>query len=499
MPHIKSINVNLFNGKFNQIIEFTPHLNILSGVNGTGKTWVLKLLKQGSNVTIEPSDIQFNQVKVIALSPKRNAEKRNIQSLILSIRNTNLVSKLQELLNKQIRDETYDPYPSFAELFCLKFEKLKSINFDSKTQQQILDDFTNEVNENVIKICFPGYTLSPQWNENSDSLDLKIYKEFAKDYVAIENLSTGEQELLSLVFNIYLMREEVDVFLIDEPEIHLNWTLEQNLFDFLVEFSERYNKQIIVSTHSRIIFYPEFVNKITYLVWENGEIMVKKEVPKDYKEKIAGESVALLTIAKSQRKTIFVEDDEHEITIQTLVVVFGKSEDSLEIIKLSGGSGNIENLYKVINQNPNLSNDWISAYFLRDGDNESSGNRQNFIKLKKYSIESYYFDLDVLSLLLNREKGEIKELIIKTIKDSKEKIAGKSKNSIFFERLIESLEDLNLAILDNFDCSQFFDEFLKEIDYKKHDFMKKYIEKANELGKLEEIFDKELIDFVKNL
>jgi hypothetical protein len=108
MPYIKSINVNLFNGKFNQIIHFGPNLNILSGVNGTGKTKVLQLLKQGTNVTLEPQSIQFNQIKVIALSPKRNAEKRAQQSLLSFIRTTNLPNKIQESLGKQIRDETYD-------------------------------------------------------------------------------------------------------------------------------------------------------------------------------------------------------------------------------------------------------------------------------------------------------------------------------------------------------------------------------------------------------
>jgi ABC-type lipoprotein export system ATPase subunit len=498
MPYIKSINVNLFNGKFNQIIHFGPNLNILSGVNGTGKTKVLQLLKQGTNITVEPQSIQFNQIKVIALSPKRNAEKRAQQSLLSFIRTTNLPNKIQESLGKQIRDETYDSYPSFAELFCLKFEKLRSQNFQSKFQQQILDEFINRINSEVMGFILPNYRLESSWNTTNDSLDIKIYKESANDYVNLENLSTGEQELLSLAFNIYLTKEDIDIFLIDEPEIHLNWTIEKNLFNFLKEFSVNYQKQIIVSTHSRIIFYNSFQDYVTYLVWEDGQIKVKNKVLQEYKEKIAGESVALLSVIQPDKKTLFVEDNEHEITIRALLEIYGKSGE-LEIIKLSGGSGIIENFYKILKQNPDLTSFWTNAYFLQDGDNKPSSLRNRFIKLQKYSIESYYLDLEILSALLNKSEEDLRKQLIDSIKKNKGKIAGGGKNAIFLEQLIEQIENINPEIFNTLDCSQFFDDFVRVFGYKKEDFIKKYIQKAYELRKLEEIFDQELINLIKNI
>lgn len=500
MPYIQSINVNLFNGKFNQIIFFHPNLNILSGINGTGKTKVLQLLKQGINVNIYPNNTQFNQMKVIALSPKRNAEKRAQQSLLSYIRTINFPSKTQELLNKQIRDESYDSYPSFAELFCLKFEKLRSQDFASKTQQEILDEFTREINNEVINFILPNYRLETLWNTNNDSIEIKIYKDDANDYVSLENLSTGEQELLSLAFNIYLLKDDVDIFLVDEPEIHLNWTLERNIFNFLKEFSTKYQKQIVVSTHSRIIFDPQFKENIIYLVWENNQIKVKKEVPKEYKEKIAGE-YAVFTLEPVAKKTLFVEDNEHEITVQLLIDVYGKNKDVLEILKLSGGSGALEILYKAIKNNPNLAKNWTNAWFLQDGDNKELKVRENFIKLEKYSIESYYFNFEVLESLLQKKKDELKNIILNSILKNKNKLVGDNKNSLFFASLLEGLKEeyLDEKIFAILDCSQFFDDFVEEIGYKKVDFMKKYIEKAKQLGKIEEIFDKELIDFIKNI
>lgn len=499
MPYIKSINVNLFNGKFSQIISLNPSLNILSGINGTGKTKVLQLLKQGVNVNIEPSNIQFNQIKVIALSPKRNAEKRAQQALLSYIRSTNLLNKMQELLNKQIRDETYDHYPSFAEIFYLKFEKLRSQNFYLKPQSQILDEFVKQINKNIIEITLPGYRFEADWDKSSDSLDLKIYKEFAGDYVALENLSTGEQELLSLVFNIYLMKDDVDVFLIDEPEIHLNWTLEENLFDFLKKFSEQYKKQVIVSTHSRIIFDPVFHDYITYLVWENNLIKVKKDIPREYKEKIAGEYVRFISIIMPSKKILFIEDNEHEITIKLLLSIYKKNEESLEIIKISGGRGNLEKLYEVLKQNPDFASKWVNVYFLVDGDNKIDFSKDRVIQLRKYSIESYYFDFEVLSALLDKSEEDVKNIIMEIIRKNKRKIAGEGKNSVFWEKLIGNMNNINQEDLDVLDCSQIFDEFVESLGYKKVDFMERYLNKAYEIQKIEEIFDSELINFIKNI
>jgi energy-coupling factor transporter ATP-binding protein EcfA2 len=499
MAYIKSINVNLFDGKFNQIINFGSNLNILSGVNGTGKTKVLQLLKQGTNVVIEPSSIHFNQLKVIALNPKRNAEKRAIQNLVNYIRNTDLPRKTQELLTKQIRDETYDQYPSFAELFYLKFEKLRSQYFNSKTQQEILNEFIKDINDEVIKYIFTNYKLEAHWNHENDSLDLKIYKESADDYVNLENLSTGEQEILSLLFNIYILKDEVDIFIIDEPEIHLNWTLEKNLFNFLEEFSIKYQKQVIVSTHSRIIFDKKFQKYIKYLIWEDGIIKVKDKVPSEYKEQIAGESLALLSFIQPEKRALFVEDDEQEITIKALLKAYSKDENLIEIIKLSGGSGILENLYKIIVQNQDLILSWTNAYFLKDSDLKSHQSRDRFITLKKYSIESYYMNFEVLSSLLNKEKENIKQEILRLIKENKRKIVDDGRNAYFFEKLIDKLDDITQDQLDILDCSQFFNDFLEVFHYKKTDFMEKYIQKAKELGKLEEIFDHELIDFVKSV
>ena len=497
MTYIKTINVNLFNGKFNQTIVFGQNFNILSGVNGTGKTKVLQLLKQGQSVSVEPPELQFGQLKILALSPKRNAEKRAQATLLSIIRNTNLPQKTQELLGKQIRDENYDSYPSFAELLLLKFDRLRSQYFDLQLQQQVLDEFINELNQQVISLTLPGYQIKGSWDKEGQALNIEVFKESISGNVNLEHLSTGEQELLSLVFNIYLMKDDIDIYLIDEPEIHLNWTLERNLFDFLREFSETKQKQVVVTTHSRIIFDPEFQQFVTYFIWDKGEIKAKNNVPQEYKEKIAGESVQLLSVLTPSKKTIFIEDDEHEMTIRSLLKIYQKQEDALEILKL-GSSGTVKNLYGSVGFQSQFSNAW----FLIDGDNQPVPVEDGrFIKLKKYSIESYYLDFRVLHNLTGETGQSIQSKLINILKNNSRKIAGSTKNSPLFTQAINQLSEIKQEWINAFDCSQIFEDFVKSLEpeSRSSDFMDKYLQKAYELGLLETIFDTELISFIKDI
>ena len=82
--------------------------------------------------------------------------------------------------------------------------------------------------------------------------------------LSIESLSLGEQEIMSLVINLYASRDANNVFLIDEPEIHLNWHLKEKLFQFLDWFCDEYEKQIIIATHSRVAFTSRFIDRTQF-------------------------------------------------------------------------------------------------------------------------------------------------------------------------------------------------------------------------------------------
>jgi predicted ATP-dependent endonuclease of OLD family len=64
------------------------------------------------------------------------------------------------------------------------------------------------------------------------------------------DLSSGERQLLRLLCNTLVARENSRLFIIDEPEISLNVKWQRQLLDVLLDCTARTSLQFLVATHS---------------------------------------------------------------------------------------------------------------------------------------------------------------------------------------------------------------------------------------------------------
>jgi predicted ATPase len=273
--HIKSTNVNII-GLLVASIEFRPGLNIISGENGTMKTRLLQTMRGGTFTQAQQQD----PIRIQAISPKRNSERRTVETIIQSIRTQN--RKLGDFITeRQINDQGFDNYPSIGDLFYALYEDRCKDGGNQKVKMaEVVDDLND-----VIRGVFDHYSLTAEWSETTGSPNLKVKKHHATTF-PIESLSLGEQEVLSLITNLYASKDRYEVYLIDEPEVHLNWHLEERLFEFFLRFCERYDKQMIVATHSRAIFKPDILDRAQFLSWdEQGKIVIGKELRERSKNK----------------------------------------------------------------------------------------------------------------------------------------------------------------------------------------------------------------------
>lgn len=476
--YIESININLFGGIFQETLKFENGLNVLCGENGTCKTKVLFMLQSSKK-----KFYQDKSGRIVAFNPKRNAEKQNLDHFIQKLRRDGFDSKkLNQTLAKQaMTDLKFSAYPSFSELFIVRYETI--VNEGSHTKPDAVKNTEKEFNE-ILKQVFPGYYLTASWENRT--LLLKVGNT-NKPPIPIDGLSCGENEVFSLIFNIYANRDEHDVYLIDEPEIHLNWHLEEGLFNFLNWFSKTYNKQIIVATHSRAVFHKNLIGKAQFLVWDEGKIKAQKTISDELKNKISGEAVKIISALELSDITVIIEDDSHRVVIEELAEIHKKKVGT----NIVGGSGNVKSLCKAMDKE-NVE----SAFFMVDGDNVATdkdlkGNSK-FIHLKKYCIENYFLEAEILSELstVNKTKDEI-ELIIKNAVKS---IPSDSK-SIVYKTLAEN-DLLQQDIMDTFDASKILEKISRDLGFtSKYDLMRPYIKKANEKGVLKTIFG-EIVDIV---
>lgn len=481
---IEEINLNLYGGTFQYIMKFTAGLNIIAGENGTGKTKLLQQLKTLSGCLV--SDNQTNTNTIIAISPKRNSQRKEIETVFQEYRqqNKNYDSITTDRIQSQLIDNNFVNYAPLTEVFYAHYEReIKDGSSQIDKMKKTVDSFNQ-----IISSIFDNYKLDAQWDSTRGIPKLLIIKNNLNK-IPLSGLSTGEQEIFSLIVNIFNMTEKAKVFVIDEPEIHLNWHLEEKLFEFLSKISTEKAIQFIVATHSRTIFKPKFISKVQFLKWENNKVTVTNTLTLEERTRIAGEAIEIIKLGQFNKKTIFTEDQSHEDILQGLSTIL---RTSINIVQ-AGNSSNVKSLFKLSKQEGG----WLNSFFLVDGDNQGNqfSTESSFIHLEKYCIENYLLHISTLSGLFSKSEDEIKQELVDIIKFKKGKIL---KNNKFFEFLIDRLtfQDITQDSLDTLDGSEILIDFLNKFHKNRRQFSEEFSNYLQGRNELELVFGRRLLDLV---
>jgi predicted ATPase len=494
---IIDVTPNLLNGLFTSRVNIEQGLTIIAGENGTGKSRFLESVKQKvAGITYNPEAGGVEPV-VVAFSPKRNSTKTAFRNLVNEsiTQNRKLDNRVNELINRAFHDNTYTDYPSFSEMFFHAFRRNDSEG--STVHIEAMNKTVEEFNK-VIKSVFNGVELQATWNGTEGTPDLMLKKQQLANPIEIQEVSTGEQEILSLIFNINIAAESSDVILIDEPELHLNWGLEQNLFKYFKSFANEHDVQIIVATHSRVISLPEFIKNIRYFYWDDGRVRVSTTMPAEKLAAIAGEAVQFVQAMPDTLTTIFVEDVMQKHFITSLCNLYGKDVGKLNIV-ISHDKGTVNNLFKALKDHDEVNDSSLSSFFLVDGDgDEKITSQKYFIQLKKYSIESYFFgDLDILKKVSNvRTSRSFEKILIRELKNYKLKRDKKQASVFEYFMKYSSMDDniLKSKIFDLIDCKT----LVKALGVGNARTVDEFVMQVGKI-KADKLFDKELIAFIKNI
>lgn len=485
---VKYVTINEFDGRFLKKIELNQNFNIIAGPNGTGKSVFLQKIKQ--NQSLELFDGEPNQnipQKIFALNPKRNSQRRSIEEIINQYRrdNRNYDHFLSEAINKQMNVGGFDNYPSFLELFLLYFEKLDNTGGNRiESMNKVILEFNT-----VISNIFEDYEITANWDDAKGRPIPKINKHGIE--IPATSLSCGEDELFSLIVNLHSTREKFDVFLIDEPEVHLNWHLEEKLFTYLKNFSVKNNKQVIVATHSRIVFREEYKNCVQYFYWDNEKVNVSKTIPTFIKEKLIGEGINQLKLGNFSKMCFFVEDNSHEEYLLALSNVYNKDI----LVTKCGNSSNVKSLFNLsMNEGG-----WENSYFIIDNDNQGNTypKENNFIQLSKYCIENYALSIEILSSVFQKDKAELVLKLFDIIVSCKEKIL---KNNKYLDFLFDKIEptDITEERLTKFDASELFPKLLAYLNVSRYEFWKRIFIYCKANNCMVNVSEEKIINIIEN-
>jgi predicted ATP-binding protein involved in virulence len=201
--------------------DLHPDVNILIGVNGSGKSTILKSI----NALLSKKYRYVENLKMaveITLSNDTTVSYSGISGIA-----KNGSSRI---------NYKYIAFPNY---------RLKAINYPKLIRK--IEEKESKLFDRINRL-FAETGKKIERNPESNTLFFRR----DRSVISLEKLSSGEKQLLMIIFSVFLMDEKPCVLLMDEPELslHVNW--QQQLIDMIRELNP--NCQTIVATHSPSIF-----------------------------------------------------------------------------------------------------------------------------------------------------------------------------------------------------------------------------------------------------
>lgn len=258
--YIKRIEIDsLWNDQRHIIWDLDRQVNILSGVNGVGKTTILnkvvKLLAsakddktftvKGVHLTIEPEDATHIRFDIF-----RSFDRPLMTSDTLSKINMSLVTELDwqlfQLQRKFLDYQVNIGNRIIQELQSGSPESAHRAHLLSEPKVRFQDDIDNlfaDTNKTIIR--------------TENEIRFLQQNEVLEPY----QLSSGEKQMLAILLTVLVEDNQNYVFFMDEPEVSLHVEWQKQLIDLIIGLNP--NVQIILTTHSPAVIMNGWMDKVT--------------------------------------------------------------------------------------------------------------------------------------------------------------------------------------------------------------------------------------------
>lgn len=258
--YIQKIEIDaLWNGRRHIVWELRPDVNILSGVNGMGKSTILnrvlrsllntgreEMTDLGVTLTLSPDDADMVRFDAV-----RSFDRPVLSSTIMDrIVDTKLNSELDfqlYQLQRRYLDFQVNASNRIVELFTSGDPdaqcKASAIASEKSHFQDLVDELFSET----------GKTIDRQSNE------IFFYQQ--GDRLSPYKLSSGEKQMLVIMLTALVENKEHYVLFMDEPEISLHIDWQKKLVSIIHDLNP--NAQIILTTHSPAVIMDGWMDCVT--------------------------------------------------------------------------------------------------------------------------------------------------------------------------------------------------------------------------------------------
>ncbi len=228
---ITAVNVTIWNKRQVQF-QPNPDVNIIMGINGSGKTTFLYNL-YGSIL-----GDNGNKEDVVYLPSIDNISMRDKRKT---------ATALAQDLEYYIYDMKTGP-----SLMSLRMSMLDKPVAEQSILKSRIEEFQNTVN---------GLFSLTRKRMEIEGSKLSIISETGT--LPVGALSSGEMQLLLILLRIFLLNGREAVVLLDEPETSMDIDWQFELINILVRFNP--NAQYFITTHSPALFGDGWGDKVWYM------------------------------------------------------------------------------------------------------------------------------------------------------------------------------------------------------------------------------------------
>ena len=254
---IKQIEIDaLWSGKKHILWTLDPHVNILSGINGVGKSTILnKVFKsictngdlvnhllKGVHITAEPADATHVRFDIIRSLDSPMLDNETLNLVDTRIRSA-LDFQLYHLQRKYLDYQVNIGNRIITELQQGNTDAAQHLSQSKTRFQDMVDDLFEETGkkivrtENEIRFSQIGETLVPY------------------------QLSSGEKQMLAILLTVLVEDQQPYVLFMDEPEVSLHIEWQKRLIELIVELNP--NVPIILTTHSPAVIMNGWMDNVT--------------------------------------------------------------------------------------------------------------------------------------------------------------------------------------------------------------------------------------------
>jgi len=254
--YIKRIEIDaLWSGKKHIVWQLSPKVNILSGINGVGKSTIInKVVRglaaggefpshmlKGVHIDVEPADARWIRYDVIRSldSPLADSGKWKLEGGEYSM----LDYQLHELQRKYLDYQVNIGNRMISELQQGNTEAAQMLAAKKTRFQDIVDELFLETGKKIIRT--ENEVRFTQIGET-----LRTFQ-----------LSSGEKQMLAILLTVLIEDEKPYVLFMDEPEVSLHIEWQKRLIDLCLELNP--NVQIILTTHSPAVIMNGWVDSVT--------------------------------------------------------------------------------------------------------------------------------------------------------------------------------------------------------------------------------------------